>query len=97
MHGLLERTDGRYDRCDRVCSGEVWMSCLFFFNKSHPSLVDETSVEGVYDNRVPFGQKNPCLHLLFSKYLQIKRINVTKGPILGMEYSATLHSHYVCR
>lgn len=50
MHGLLERTDGRYDRCDRVCPGEVWMSCLFFFNKSHPSLVDETSVEGVYDN-----------------------------------------------
>lgn len=34
---------------DRVCLGVVWMSCLFF-NKSQPSLVDETSVEEVYDN-----------------------------------------------
>ena len=35
--------------CDRVCLGVVWMSCLFSFNKQ-PSLVDETSVEEVYDN-----------------------------------------------
>ena len=41
---------------DRVCLGVGWMYCLFFFNKSQPSLVDEISVEEVYDNRVPFGE-----------------------------------------
>lgn len=59
-------------------------------------MTTEFLLENVFRQIGEF-RENPCLNLLFFKYLQIKIINKTKGPILGMECFVTLHSHEVCR